>query len=158
MGRNHYVLLAMTSSCANHLKKIARSGSQEADPLGLDRAYYVCCFTPSHNHNIDSWNASKKGGLDSCLNQGCPTVALLHQRAIGASRRATKQNLVALFNWEISAKHDWLTYQICHLNYFDTNYIQKPVNSIHQHDLLIGLGLNYCNIGWYSSDTRWQYS
>ena len=50
--------------------------------------------------------------------QGCPTVALSHQRATGASKRATKKTLKALFNWEYFAKHDQLSLSDISLNYF----------------------------------------
>ena len=41
--------------------------------------------------------------------EGCPTITLSHQRVTGASKRATNQNIKALFNWEFFATHDKLS-------------------------------------------------
>ena len=50
--------------------------------------------------------------------QGCPTVALSHQRATGVWKLATNQKNKALFNWEISQDMKNWDYHIFHVNYF----------------------------------------
>ena len=63
--------------------------------------------------------------------QGCPTVALSHQRATRASKRATNQKLKALFNWEVFVKRDRLSLSDVSFEFFLAHIVIEKNGELH---------------------------